>query len=726
MALVLPWLAAAACLSPLPQLDEIDAVLNRPVVIDFKTDQLYRSADTGPWGSSDPNPFLHVRLDVYLSHPQLVEPLRIPGYFAGNGFGVPDGTIWRAHFTPRLRGTWTVFAVLGGGQNLNAAPPEVTGDPLVLRPYAPLVEVGVAPTSGPSEGFESAGFVGWDGEANHYAFGALPGRRFVQCGVGSPENFLGYAGFEDAADGRSAFGELCCCRQSCFSDCQRTVCQSSSDGAPGFLHRYEAHVGDWRPGDPDWSANGLPAQGRGIIGALNYLGRECGVNSIYVMLMNLGGDGKDTHPFLLNAGDGDCPREGGSFDPSSTLNYHVARLDQWRTVLEHANRVGIMPQLFLAEQEACNIRWFGPHTSDGAQRSHMSLHRRLFMKQMVAHFGHLPALRWNLCEENKATQDCAGASGCGTAPATHSPQFTAEELDEMARWIRSWQQFPHPIGVHTTPNTTGIYGELLALPLFPKWLTATSLQVHGENGAGAVYEQMVQETRALFAAYGQKVAVINDEQGSPSSGLSSETNPLANRTSTADDRRKRVLYDVLLSGGQVSYYCGYYGPADGGGDLRLEDFRTRDGALRQLGFAARLMDLIQVWRHEPADQLMVGAVPASLYGEPEVSVRDDGRMIAVFYPGLRHPSGVGAFAGQIDLGAMGERTYTGTWFDTKRLVRLESEFTLEGGAVRTVPVPDEIAAGELALDDDVLLLLFDLTPAEGESSSELTQSPGGI
>ena len=65
------------------------------------------------------------------------------------------------------------------------------------------------------------------------------------------------------------------------------------------------------------------------------------MNSMYVLVMNLGGDGKDTHPFLTDAGALDCPLSGSEFDPSHTLNYHVARLDQWRAVLEHANAKGI-------------------------------------------------------------------------------------------------------------------------------------------------------------------------------------------------------------------------------------------------------------------------------------------------------------------------------------------------------------------------------------------------
>ena len=54
-----------------------------------------------------------------------------------------------------------------------------------------------------------------------------------------------------------------------------------------------------------------------------------------------------------------------------------------------------------------------------------------------------------------------------------------------------------------------------------------------------------------------------------------ENNPAGEGLTDANaaDLRKRVLYDVYFSGGNLEWYAGYHGlPL--GGDLRLEDFRT--------------------------------------------------------------------------------------------------------------------------------------------------------
>lgn len=671
--------------------------------------------------STTPNPWLHVRLDVHFDHPDLAAPIRVPGYFAGDGRGGGIGGVWRAHFTPPLVGTWTVDASLELGRNLNASLPGGAMSPLAVQGYEPLLEV--RPLDPGATGFGAKGFVQRAGDSAYFGYSGTDDERFVQCGVGSPENFLGYAGFEGATDGASGAGAICCCRQRCFEDCERDLCLSTVDPAPGFLHRYEAHRSDWRPGDPDWSANGIQRQGRGIIGALNYLGEECGVNSMYVLVMNLGGDGKDTHPFLTDAGALDCPLSGSEFDPSHTLNYHVARLDQWRAVLEHANAKGIMVQLLLAEQESCNIRWFGPHDSNGGPRNHMSVYRRLFMKQMVAHFGHLLALRWNLCEENRSPAACDSAA-CGSQATALTPQFTAEELDAMGRFIDAWDPNDHPIGVHTIPNSTRVTEELLALPEFPDWLSATSTQVHGEDGAGDIYESELQRLRGLLDQAGVTLPLINDEQGSSTDGLSAETNTGAPWTSTADDRRRRVLYDTLVSGGQVSYYFGYHPTSLGGGDLRTENFRERGDALDQLGIARRLMERARIWRHAEADQRLVGSTPSSPYGDPEVSIERGASTVLVYFPGLDSAQGVPGSLGRLDLRGLPRWIYDATWIIASTGQQQRVGSVVRGGRIVPLATPTAFLQSSGALDTETdLVLLLEGREADGGVGPAFGGSP---
>jgi hypothetical protein len=58
-------------------------------------------------------------------------------------------------------------------------------------------------------------------------------------------------------------------------------------------HAFAAHADDWRPGDPDWGAG----KGKALIGLLNYLAAHH-VNSIFLMPMNIGGDGQDVWPWV--------------------------------------------------------------------------------------------------------------------------------------------------------------------------------------------------------------------------------------------------------------------------------------------------------------------------------------------------------------------------------------------------------------------------------------------
>lgn len=708
LVLVSVSLAAAA-----PQEAADSTPLYQAITLSFEADRDYRAAATGGTFSSDPNPWTHRRLDVYFDHPSLARPIRVPGYFAGNGAGSRNGRVWRVHFTPTIPGDWIWFATFESGHLLNAAPPETAGQPIQLQVESGHFEVGPLDPAAP--GFESKGAVVWDDGARYYRYSEPSAGRFIQAGVGSPENFLGYAGFTGAEDGSSGNGAICCCKEDCFDDCRRSTCADAGDSAPNFLHHYAAHEADWNQGDPDWGANGVQNQGRGIIGAINYLGDEVGANCLYFMVMNLGGDGKDTHPFMTNGGGTDCPTSGSGFSPLHTLNYDVVRMDQWRTVFEHANRKGIMLQVMLAEQEACNIRWFGPHDSDGGPRNHMSVFRRLFMKQMVAEFGHLLALRWNLCEENSSVQTCSsGPASCGQPPTQRPGQFTAAELDEMGRWIRSWDALQHPIGVHTTPNDVSLYEELLALPEDPSWLSATSLQIHGEYGKGSEYEAFTQISRDIFDQGGRSVPIFNDEQGAPSDGLSSQFNSSAPLTSTADDRRRRVLYDVLLSGGQVAYYFGYHSLSNGGGDLRCEDFRTRHDALMQLSFARQVMELVKIWTMSDSDGLIVGATADDQYARPEVAATGSKDRIVAYFPALKDTANGDVQMGRVDLRGQEGFNYRVFYLDPKRGVKVGEQFTLQGGSVTTLPVPDMdgdgIPGNSITEDTDLLVLLLSRGP----------------
>ena len=463
--------------------------------------------------------------------------------------------------------------MLRSGPQINVRPVTYTGGSTL---YASPVRFIVEPPSQSALGFAARGPIraAADGrlrDANR--------RLFLKAGAGSPENFFGYEGFHGAIDGIDGGPP------------------GASGGAPNFLHRFQSHIADWQPGDPDWGGGA----GRGIIGALNALS-DLGGNSLYVMPMNLGGDGRDTFPFTSNSGGGQVPN-----DPADLLQYSVRRLAQWNDVVAHANRREILVQFVLAEREPTNIDWLG---------SAMSVERRLYLKQLVAHFGHHNAIEWTLCEENAAQ-----------VAATFA-QFTGAELESMAHWIRSWDVVKHPQSVHIDPNDLRLFDELLTSN-HAGWIDCVSLQVHGDQpSTGDLYGDLVQDVTEMFATRaGRKIVVNVDEPGHWTSGAASELHPNAWAGVPAagtEDRRRRVLYDALFSGAGIAWYFGSWALADGGGDLTTEDFRTRANLLRQTRLARFLVERTfqGVADFVPADALWQSdAAPAPLHpvwGDAEV------------------------------------------------------------------------------------------------------------
>jgi len=86
-----------------------------------------------------------------------------------------------------------------------------------------------------------------------------------------------------------------------------------------------------------------------------------------------------------------------------------------------------------------------------------------------------------------------------------------------------------------------------------------------------------------------------DENGTAAVGVSDQNAP---------QFRKEVLYDILFSGGNLEWYLGAQGlPL--GGDLHIEDFRTRNAMWIYSRIARELLEQeFEFWHMEPADSLL--------------------------------------------------------------------------------------------------------------------------
>ena len=483
-----------------------------------------------------PSPFLDVRLQVTFTGPS-GQTFDVPAFFAGNGRGGGVGEVWQARFVPDEAGPWQYSVSHRTGPQV-----AVSLDPLAGTPFGLDGQNGsfnVNPIDPNAPGFLKWGRLEYVG--GHY-LKFKDGPHFVKGGVDSPENLLAYYGFDDPQD----------------------------SGNLGIIHRYPSHVADFQAGDPLFVSNASGEDSKGIIGALNYLSSQ-GVNSIYVILMNLGGDGQDVFPFLSAA---------GSF--WENLHYDVSKLEQWGLVFEHAQRLGIMVHFVLGETEPANESWL----SNG----NLGVERKLYYREMVARFGHLLALKWNISEEN---------------------DFSASDVRAFADFIAAQDPYGSPIAVHSHLNSFAFYDQIYGDARF----AASSMQ-YSPNNAG----QFVETLRTNSQNAGQPWVVDMDENGSAGVGLSN---------SNADDLRRRILWDVYLSGGQIEWYCGAHALPIGG-DQTLEDFRTREPMWQYMRHARTFLENhLPFWLMQPADSLLSGE--SSSFGGGEVFAQTN-QVYAVYLP----------------------------------------------------------------------------------------------
>ena len=543
----------------------------------------------GPWASDSddtPNPFLDYRLSVRFDGPGGTS-MTVPGFFDADGASGDIGNVWTARFLPPVKGTWTATASMrsGSGVALQSAPGAGSPVTTVNGRQITFEVKDIDPDEG---GFYRLGTLE-DVGRHHRKF--QHGPFYLKAGINGPENFLAIRALDDI---------------------------TKTQGV-GNLHSYAEHRDDWNPGDPVLRpGNGLE-DGKGAIGALNYLAGK-GVNSLFLLVMNLGGDGRDVYPFI-----GPRNRE------FEKVHYDTSRMRQWNTIFEHAQRVGISLSLVMNETEIANELWLDNGT--------LGTERKLFYREMIARFGHHPAIRWNLCEET---------------------DFNAATLASFAQWITDLDAYEHPISLHNRPDDLAVFQSVLNDPN----IDAASLQF-SLNAA----DEQIEELRTLSEQAGRPWLVDADEMNPWPTGLT-DTN--------ADDIRKRVLYDALFSGGGVEFYLGWH-DLPLGGDLTLEDFRTREDMWYFVGHARRFMEAeLPFWEMEPADDLLRNEALA--FGEAQVFAKTD-QFYAVYLPDASGPS-------QLNLGAS-TGAFEKLWYNPRngRYVGAVENLSSPGGWVDVGPPP---------------------------------------
>ena len=493
-------------------------------------------AGPGLGEDSNPNPFLDYRLTVTFTHKATGAQTVVPGFFAADGqaaeTSATKGDQWQARFLPDRPGLWTYQASLRTGPAVALSQDPQAGQPTPFD--GAHGEFRVAPADPKAPGFLAQGLLRYTGE--HYLRFAATGERYLKGGADSPENFLAYYEFDQTFDTDAAFNE------------------GRNTTGKAFVHHYEPHARDFKPGDPTWQHG----KGKNILGALNYLAAQ-GMNSVYFLTYNIDtGDGKDVWPWT---------------SPQVRDRYDVSKLDQWELVFSHMDRLGLMLHVILHETENDRKLGGGPGLNPV---------RKLYLRELVARFSHHPALVWNLGEENNMPDP---------------------DRKEIAAWIRTLDPNRHPITVHTHNNRVpDFYNGLLGGPNFE----ATSNQEDMRR-----YNSSAIALRERSAGAGRKWVVFGDEQPS------AETGALPDAVDPRHDiPRTQALWGNLMGGGSgVEWYFGYKYPNM---DLNCEDWRSRGLMWDQTRHALRFFrQYLPFWEMSPANHLAPGALvlakPGSVY-----------------------------------------------------------------------------------------------------------------
>jgi len=457
----------------------------------------------GPQTSEDatPNPFLDYRLNVVFTIADRI--YNVAGYYAADGnaaeTSATGGSKWRVHFAPDRIGRWTYKVSFRTGTDIAINDDPNSGSPVYFDGLTG--EFDVAPTDKTGRDHRGKGMLRYVG--GHYLQFAETGEHFLKGGADSPENFLAYFEFDGTFD-------------------TAALAREGEAAGDKFIHHYVPHQKDWQPGDPIWKND----KGRNIIGAINYLASK-GMNSIYFITYNLdGGDGKDVWPWT---------------SPDERFRFDCSKLDQWEIVFSQMDKLGLMLHILTQEQE----------NDQGLDGGELGSQRKLYYRELIARFGHHPAIVWNLGEENTNTD---------------------AQRKAFAGFFKNNDPYKHPVVVHTFPKKYDkVYKPLLGFADFD----GASLQMN-KTGSRTHSETLKWVKRS--AKRGHKWIVCLDEFGEGSNGVKPDANDAAH-----DEPRKNCLWGNLMAGGGgCEWYFGYIFPHN---DLNCEDWRSRDNMWDQTRYA---------------------------------------------------------------------------------------------------------------------------------------------
>ena len=461
--------------------------------------------DAGVSFSESDQTFRDYRLDVTFESPS-GKVYVVPGYFAADGnakdTGASNGNMWRCTFNPLEKGTWTYTASFRNGVDI-----AVSQNPTAGTAVAPIDgdsgNFTITGTDKTGKDFRSKGKLEYVGE--HFQRWSN-GEYFLKIGSNSPENLLEYNEIDNY-------------------------------NAEAFPRPYDTHLADWNAGDPTWKGG----KGKALIGIFNYFS-EVGINSQYFVLHR---KGERASPWVNPA--------------TSHYAYDVSKLGQMEVVFDHMMEKGIMAHLVLSE--STNQSFF--ETNEPSGDPMFSDARKIYMRELVARFGYLNAVTWNIGEENGWNRETDPQVPWAGPPGR---ALTTQQQLDFAAYVDGLAYYNDGIVIHNGPShDASIFDELQGVNSY----TGISMQGFYADGAVERPKLNTQQYRNESTLAGKKWVVSYDEA-------------FAFNSVVGEERilRERGLWAAFTAGA-----AGFEHYATGGLDITQQDMRVYDVFFNQMKHA---------------------------------------------------------------------------------------------------------------------------------------------
>ncbi len=484
--------------------------------------------NTSEWARE--NPFLDYRLEATFTNGN--KSHTVPGFYAADGnaaeSSADEGSIWKIRFRPDATGQWNYNISFRKGKDIVVNENVNVGEAVATD--GTTGSFTISPSDKKGFDFRSKGRI-VNGGKGYFQFQDSD-EIWIKNGADSPENFLAYADFDQTT------------RYSLKTEVREGEADPKKD-----LHKYEPHVTDWKEGNPTWQ-NG---KGKGMIGALNYLHSK-GVNSVYMLTMNILGDGKDVWPYN---------------DHNERYRFDCSKLDQWEIVFDYMEQLGMMNHFVLQETENETL----------LDNGFTDVQRMVYLRELIARFGHHLAVTWNMGEEN--------------GPANWTPiGQTHPQKEAMANYLKQTNPYPNIVVVHTHANDEH-QDEYLTPFLGFENFDGPSMQIGNPSRINQRINKWVNESEEA----GDRWLVNLDELGPHWKGVMPDSHDAGH-----DTVRAEALWGALMAGAAgVEWYFGYRYPHN---DLGLEDFRSRDNWWEQSTIATQFISRLPVEKMKSANKLL--------------------------------------------------------------------------------------------------------------------------